>query len=182
MIKSETKQKIILALSAGIALGFSRSPGNYFKILEAFAKDWEGIKREKLYRAVREFYQDRLVDFKEKNDGTTEIVLTENGRKKALRYKIDEMKVQKPEKWDKLWRIVIFDIPEKKRIAREALRSKLKEFGFKELQKSVFIYPYECEDEINFIVEIFEIRPCVRFLRAASITNEAQLKIKFKLD
>ena len=53
------------------------------------------------------------------------------------------------------WRIVIFDIPEKFKKAREALRMKLKELGFLELQKSVFIFPYECEDEINFIVEVF---------------------------
>ena len=58
---------------------------------------------------------------------------------------------------------------------------KLKELGFKELQKSVLILPYECEDEINFIVEVFQIRPFVRFIRAKSFTNEEQLKIKFNL-
>ena len=65
--------------------------------------------------------------------------------------------------------------------AREALRLKLKELGFKELQKSVLVFPYECEDEINFIMEIFLIRPFVRFIRAKSFTNEEQLKIKFVL-
>ena len=74
-----------------------------------------------------------------------------------------------------------FDIPEKFKKAREALRLKLKELGFKELQKSVLVFPYECEDEINFIMEIFLIRPFVRFIRAKSFTNEEQLKIKFVL-
>ena len=74
-----------------------------------------------------------------------------------------------------------FDIPEKIQKAREALRLKLKELGFKELQKSVLVFPYECEDEINFIMEIFLIRPFVRFIRAKSFTNEEQLKIKFVL-
>ena len=76
---------------------------------------------------------------------------------------------------------MIFDIPERFKKAREALRMKLKELGFKELQKSVLILPYECEDEINFIVEVFQIRPFVRFIRAKSFTNEEQLKIKFNL-
>jgi len=40
---------------------------------------------------------------------------------------------------------------------------------------------YECEDEINFIVEVFLIRPFVRFVRVKSFTNEEQIKIKFGL-
>lgn len=181
-IASETKQKILLLLLAGIALGFSRSPRNYFKILESVSQDWRKINREKLYRAMREFYKERMVDYKEKSDGTVEIVLTENGRKKALQFKIDEMKIKKPKRWDKIWRIVIFDIPERRKAAREALRKKLKELGFQELQKSVFIHSYECEDEINFIIEVFDLRSYVRFLRVNSITNEAQLKIRFNLN
>ncbi len=172
---------MLLLLLAGIALGFARSPKNYFKILESVSLDWKKIERDKLYRAVREFYKERLVDYREKENEIVEIILTENGRKKALKYKIDELEIKRPVKWDEIWRIVIFDIPEKRKRAREALRLKLRKLGFKELQKSVFIYPYECEDEINFIVEIFGIRPFVRFLRATSITNDAQLKIRFKL-
>jgi CRISPR-associated endonuclease Cas2 len=181
VIKSETKQKILLLLFAGVALGLSRSPKNYFKILEGVAKEWKEIERNKLVRAVREFYSERIVDYKEKEDGTVEIVLTKDGRQKALKYQIDEIKIKKTDKWDGKWRIVIFDIPEKKKKAREALREKLKELGFKELQKSVFIYPFECEDEIDFIVEVFEIRPYVRFLRVESFTNEEQFRLKFKL-
>ena len=58
---------------------------------------------------------------------------------------------------------------------------KLKDLGFSELQKSVLVLPYECEDEINFIVEVFLIRPFVRFMRVKSFTNDEQLKIKFGL-
>ena len=117
----------------------------------------------------------------EKADGSVEVILTENGKKKALAYKIDEMKITEPARWDKKWRLVIFDIPEKKKRAREALREKLKELGFKELQKSVFVHPFESKDEVDFIVEFFAIRPYVRFLRSDFITNEADLKLRFKL-
>ena len=61
------------------------------------------------------------------------------------------------------------------------LRDKLKDIGFIELQKSVFAHPFECEDEINFIVEVFQIRPFVRFIKASSFTNEEQFRIKFDL-
>jgi len=180
-MRKDTKQKILLLLFAGVALGFSRSPKNYFKILENIPAAWKEIKRKRLYEVVREFYNGRLIDYKEDNDGNIKIVLTKEGRKKALQFKFEEMQMKKPGKWDKKWRIVIFDIPEKKKKIREVLRKKLKDLGFRELQKSVFVHPFECEEEIDFIVEVFQIRPYVRFIRAESITNKEQLKLKFKL-
>ena len=107
------KQKIILLLASGVVLGLTRSPRNYFKILRGVASEWEEIERRRLYSIVKEFYQNRLVDFKEKEDDAVEIVLTKDGRKKALSFKIDEIKIKKPERWDGKWRIVVFDIPEK---------------------------------------------------------------------
>lgn len=180
-MRKDTKQKILLLLFAGVALGFSKSPKNYFRILESIPAAWKEINRKRLYEVVHEFYNERLIDYKEDNDGNVKIILTKEGQKKALQFKFDEMEIKKPAKWDKKWRIVIFDIPEKNKKAREALRNKLKDLGFRELQKSVFVHPFECKDEIDFIVEVFDIRSHVRFIRAESITNEEQLKIKFKL-
>lgn len=180
-MKETAKQKILLLLLSGIALGFSRTPKGYFKILKGVPEAWRKIERSRLYRIVGEFYNDRLVDYKEDKDGSVKIVLTKEGQKKALRFKLDEMKIKKPAKWDGEWRIVIFDIPERFKKAREALREKLKELGFIKLQQSVFVFPYECEDEINFIMEVFLIRPFVRFVRAKYFTNEEQIRLKFNL-
>lgn len=79
------------------------------------------------------------------------------------------------------WRIVIFDIPDRFKKAREALRKKLKDLGFIKLQESVFVLPYECENEINFIIEVFLIRSFVRFIRVKSFTNEEQVRLGFEL-
>ena len=83
------------------------------------------IKKE----IVKEFYNDRLVSFKENKEGLAEIILTKDGEKKALIFKIDEIEIKKPAKWDGEWRIVIFDIPERFKKAREALRNKLERIG-----------------------------------------------------
>ena len=174
-----TKEKILLLLSAGVALSLSRTPKQYFKIVKNFPKEWRNIELKRLYRVVREFYNDRLVDYKESEDGAVSIVLTKEGIKKSVKFKLDEMKIEIPPKWDGEWRIVIFDIPERFKKAREALRNKLEDLEFIKLQESVFVFPYECEDEIDFIVEVFQIRPFVRFVKAKSFTNEEQLKIKF---
>ena len=180
-MKRDTKKKILLLLLAGVSLSLSRSPRGYLKIIKGLPEGLKEIKRKRLRELVREFYNDRLVSYKENNEGLVEIILTKDGEKKALRFKLDDMKIKKPKKWDKQWRIVIFDIPEKFKTAREALRGKLKNIGFVELQKSVFAHPFECEDEINFIVEVFQIRPFVRFVKASSFTNEEQFRMKFDL-
>lgn len=51
--------------------------------------------------------------------------------------------------WDKMWRLVIFDIEEKSKVQRESLREKLKGLGFGMLQKSVWISPFPLENELN---------------------------------
>ena len=79
----------------------------------------------RLYRIVGEFYNDRLIDYKEDKGGFVKIVLTKEGEKKALKFKLDEMEIKKPAKWDGEWRIVIFDIPERFKKAREALKNEI---------------------------------------------------------
>ncbi|KKS96406.1 MAG: Transcriptional regulator, PaaX family [Candidatus Giovannonibacteria bacterium GW2011_GWA1_43_15] len=179
---SPTKQKVILLLWAGVALGLAAySPRRRRKVFKDIPLEFKKIDRRVLQRIIREFHRDRLVDFKEDRDGGVRIILTEQGIKKALRYNIDTISIKEPKKWDGKWRLVIFDIPEKMKKAREALRDKLRKLGFYQLQKSVFVFPFVCHDEINFIVEFFELRPHVRIMTVLDITNEAELKLYFRL-
>src|SRR3989344_7358317 len=57
----------------------------------------------------------------------------------------------KPDKWDSKWRILIFDIPEKKRTTRTKIRWTLDHIGFKRLQASVWIYPYDCDEYVTIL-------------------------------
>ena len=91
------------------------------------------------------------------------------------------MEIRKPKVWDKKWRIVLFDIPELHRKSRDALRYRLRQLGFFEYQKSVFVHPYDCRDEIEYIIESYRIRKFVRFIIADSLDNELHLKKDFGL-
>jgi len=180
-ISSPIKQKLLLALAAGLALGLTRSPRKQLYILKNIPKEFRRINRDYLWRIISEFHRDRLVDYREDEDGIITMTLSEVGQKQTLKFKLDQLVIKKPAGWDKKWRLVIFDIPEKIKRGREALRDKLKELGFFKLQHSVWIYPYQCRDEINFIVEIFELRRYVRMVEADYITNEAELLLHFDL-
>ena len=62
--------------------------------------------------------------------------------------------------------MVIFDIPEQHKRARESLRLKLKNLNFYQLQKSVFVFPYHCKNEIEFIAEFFRIKKFITYIEA----------------
>ena len=141
----------------------------------------EKINERNLREAIKRLYQSKLIDYRGNKDGSASLILTDNGKDRILRYAIDKIEIKKPAHWDNLWRMVIFDIPEDKKQGRNALNAKLKELGFYPMQKSVFIHPHECKDEIDFITELFELSPYVRFLRVKDIDIELHLKDIFHL-
>ncbi|TSC52380.1 MAG: hypothetical protein LiPW39_579 [Parcubacteria group bacterium LiPW_39] len=177
----QIQRRVLVLLYAGLALSLARNPRTGFKILKLAHKEWQKINKYNLQEAIRKLYQSKLIKYKQNNDGTITLVLNEKGKKLALRYNLDNIKINKPERWDNLWRIVSFDIPEYYKKGRDALSSKLKQLGFYPMQKSVFILPYDCKKEIDFITEIFGLRPFVRLIIAKETDIDLDLKNKFKL-
>lgn len=179
---SPNKRKALLLLQAGFTLALTPSPKKQLWIFKELEKEWKKINRQYLYRIMKEFKYERLVDWKEQEDGSIKFILTEKGEELAFQFNFDEMEIKKPIVWDGKWRAVLYDIPEKRKKAREAIRKKLNDLGFHELQKSVFVHPFPCKDQIDFIVEFFEIRNFVHYGEIANLSNDARLKIYFGLD
>ena len=175
------QQKILLTLASGVALGLSRRPDQSFRIIKSFFRAWRDINERSVRDAIRKLYQSKLIDYREEDNGTITLVLSENGKKKSLRYSIDTMKIRIPKTWDRKWRLVLFDIPERFKKERDAFAQKLKQIGFYPLQKSAFIFPYDCKDELDFMIEILNIRRYVRSILVKYIDNELDLRRQFKL-
>ena len=126
------------------------------KPLIKWRKNWDKIDRRRIYEAIRRLNQKRLVELMEKGDGLF-IKITDNGKQLIKNFDYDNLQLPKAKKWDNKWRFIIFDIPNDKRRERQAFSTKLKEIGFYPLQESVFIYPYDCRDEIDFVCEFLSI-------------------------
>lgn len=173
------KQKILLLLLGGLALGFTHHR-RHWKILKEVAREWKKIDKEILKEEIRKLYRSKLIERKENPDGSFTFVLSEKGKMKTLNFRFEKMCLERKD-WDGKWRLVTFDIPERLKSKRDALRGKLKELGFLELQKSVFIFPYECRDGIDFVIEFFDLRQYVRIALVEEIDNELHLKEIFKL-
>ncbi len=88
----------------------------------------------------------------------------------------------KNQKWDRKWRIVIFDIPQELHKERVRLRAKLKLLGFYMLQKSVFVFPFPCEEELAHICEKLSIADYIDIIKADSVGfHEKEIKRFFNI-
>jgi DNA-binding MarR family transcriptional regulator len=79
------------------------------------------------------------------------VILTEKGRAMIEKVHAHEYHIPEPAFWDGKWRVVMFDIREKRRRARSQLRSLLMSAGFLRLQDSVWVYPHPCDEFIGLV-------------------------------
>lgn len=176
-----TQKKILLILLGGVALGLSGSPRQYFRTFRSLRREWARIDQRSFRRSFKNLSREKLVEEKISSDGSFSLVLTSEGKRRAklleLFGRLDGFK--RPNRWDKKWRIVLFDIPEKDRVFRDILREHLKNLDFYKLQQSVFISPWPIERPILGLIGIYEAEPYVRVITAETIDNEEQLKKHF---
>ncbi len=163
---------ILTALAAGGVIGIACTFPAIGIIYKEFKKaQWEDLRRRGvLGSTIKRLEKQSLVSWRE-IDGERQLVLTENGKKKTLRFAIERLAIKKPKQWDGLWRVIIFDVPEKKRLARGIFRRTLKKLEFTQLQKSAFVSRYECKDEVDFLRHELEIAPFVHYIIAKDISG-----------
>ncbi len=154
-----------------ILLALEKSIEGYIK-LEDFAynphKYLSGypriITKPLLLQSINRLREKGLIDFIDENKLV--IKITDKGSDKAIWEKI---KNDKSTKWDKIWRIVIYDIPENKRIARDLLRFKLKEWGFIQIQKSVWASKKNCTQALRKYIQSLGIKDWVLVIESNNV-------------
>ncbi len=107
--------------------------------------------------------------------------LTSSGERLLRRWQFIDFKLDKPKRWDGRWRVIIFDIPEKKKKTRNDLTQLFREVGIRRLQDSVWIYPYDCEDIITLIKTDFGIGKFLLYMIVEELENDKYLRKDFGL-
>lgn len=150
-LKLSARQFLVSLLELPMGLFAFHPYYNYRQVYRGYKK-WQRQDRLRYYSILYQLKKKELIIFDYEEGIKPELPkLTEAGRKKALKYLVQEINPSPPKTWDHRWRLIIFDVPDKKKLSREFVREELKRIGFFKLQKSVFIYPFECKDEIEFI-------------------------------
>lgn len=83
-----------------------------------------------------------------------------------------------PEK-DGIWKMVIFDIPEKQKYVRVVLRSKLKALRFKKWQNSIWVSPFKLDEEIETELNQLAKKFFIRLIKTKDINYTEDLEKMF---
>ena len=79
------------------------------------------------------------------------VKITEKGRAIIEKIEFGEYVIPEPAFWDGKWRVLIFDISERRRRTRTQLRRLLDGAGFMRIQDSVWVHPYPCDEFISLV-------------------------------
>lgn len=105
------------------------------------------LKKSELSLALKRLREKGLIDLV--SDEKLAYRLTDQGKQKAVWESI----MVNEEKWDGKWRLVIFDIPEKRRQARNLLRNSLKKWGFTPWQQSLWVTKKNCTKPLREFIK-----------------------------
>lgn len=168
-------------------LGAAGSAGLTFLFEAGRTSIFEAMQGEFSYRAwqarqsIKQLENRKYVRVRENADGSLTVKITKSGQIRALTYELDTMKLISPKHWDRKWRVVIFDIPEKHRRLRDLFRMRLQQLGLYQLQESVYVSPYPCFDEIEFLREVYGVSFTAEYLLVEKVENDKFLKNHFGL-
>ena len=140
-------------------------------------KDWQKFNLWRLRQILKRMKDAEYVEIKEEN-GLSVVKITKKGQDKILRYNIEKMDLDET-KLDGHWRLVIYDIKTPKRKNSEMFRRSISKLKMLKLQKSVYITPFACEDEIEYLRQIYEIGSEVLILKVKNLENEQAYKNYF---
>lgn len=130
---------------------------------------WDMLEKEKRAKKKKQDFA-RLIRYL-KNRGYLNVkdlknrkavMMTPKGMDKLFNIKIKLE--EKKKRSDKKWQMVLFDIPEEKRKTRDMFRKQLKYLGYRKLQRSIWVCPYDVSKPTQQLIRYYKLDRFVRLL------------------
>ena len=132
----------------------------------AYSSGWDKpLNKSSLAQALKRLREKGFIEkIDNKNEAEIVFKLTQIGNDYLLTGKSeDEIE------WDGKWRIVVFDIPEKRRVIRDILRSRLKMWGFSLWQQSVWASKKNLTEKLNQLIKDLNIGDWVLIIESDNV-------------
>ena len=166
--RGEMIKDILKLVGAGLFVGVQTlAAPNTLQLLE-YLDPKSRHERNKIWNAIRYLEQKGDIEVLADTSGNEFVQLTHKGKVRLNGQEVWDLSVEKPRRWDRKWRIVMFDFPTSAR-RRHEFRAKLEDLGFAMYQRSVFIYPYECREEVFTVAKWLELHDYIRYIVATEI-------------
>src|SRR3989338_3399015 len=131
--------------------------------------------------AINRLRRQRFIEYGAAGERNT-VQLTSAGKRRILQYDFERLRLDSSLRWDGVWRLVMFDIPEAQKRARDAVSKKLNQLGFYQLQRSVLVHYMACREEIEFIQSFFMLGGLITYIEAHSLGfHEEKLRRFFRI-
>lgn len=168
---------------AGLVLIAASNPFFGLHAARAIRGYYQKKKWRNVYRSIQHLGKRGFVKILgETVDGQLKVEITKLGESVIQFCEIDELALDKSKPWDGKWRIVIFDVPVVKNRSRVAFAEKLRELGFAMIQKSVWVCPFECDEQIYILRKFYEIEKFVTIIKSEDIEDEYYWRRKWNIE
>jgi len=128
---------------------------------ETWQEKYKGKKEVRFSKMIQRLKQNGYLKTL-KIKGEKAAIITPKGIEKL--FKIELKTMEKKMRKDKKWQMVLFDIPENKRKCRDYFRKALQYLGYKKLQKSIWVCPYDTLETTKELIKKYNIKPFVELL------------------
>lgn len=178
LIKSPSVKKVLtlLGIGAGLAITIA-APGTARLFLprrktrEDYFKDFKEANYSNLERTLKRLEKEKLVKISEEK-GQTVISVTVQGKRRILKYALEDLKIEKPASWNGRWTLISYDVPEKNAFLRDYLRRILLHLGFYPFHKSIYLNAYPCQPQVEFLREYLGVAANVKIFHVDRIEND----------
>ena len=171
----------VLSTIANAAIAFAHHPartgGSLYRALREFDMLQEASD-EQLRSVSRYVIAKKYITVRHSRESAS-ITISSKGAKLIQSAAILSLRPQKQVVWDGKWRIVLFDIPNRMKHTRDAFAATLKRLEFLSLQKSVFLCPYPCAEELEAIADYYGINDCVVVIVSERFRGDRTYKAAF---
>lgn len=175
--RARLRDSVLIALYGSTALTLAVLAPNTVQLLKHVDIDF-AKKRKAEYR-IKEAAERLRARGLLKKTTSGGYALTERGERAAqLLAATDGLRKEKIA-WDGKWRVVIFDVWERRKDVRERLRGLLLNVGFVRLQDSVWVYPYPCEELVVLMRSELKLGGGMQYMIVESIENDRWLRRHF---
>jgi len=164
-----------LSPRAGLTIGNSLYKSMTYKD----RKEWKKYNAGYLRQTLRRLENQKLIE-RSLIDGEEVLIITNKGKTKILHSALENTKI-KTGNWDGKWRIVIYDIEVAKKYDQERARKTFKQMGFYQMQRSVYLFPYPCSNEVEYIRSYFDLGKNIQYIIAQRIENDYPYREYFGL-
>lgn len=155
----------------GLLVGLDKPLHAYLNRLDKRARDRE-FRRIVYYMKSRKFVR---------GDYEYGLQITKKGRQRLAALDLDGLEIKPPKRWDGKWRLILYDIPESHKRARNLFARRLYSLGLYQLQRSAWIHPFPCRSEIESLASAYSIDTYISYLETGHIDNQQTLLKHFAI-